>query len=428
MAISMGRIRWGLLPAMMLLVLAALLAADSAFAQSSECGKNRKVGTKALDELTWKQLNRIYEDVGEKRYDEAYTALQKMLSRSSRDDYLQAILNQALAQVEWSRENFDAALKYFEKAVELDALPDQAHFSLMYQIAQLYFMQDRYQDAMDKLDLWFCNSPPENITAEAWVLKSAIFARQENYPETLKAIDTAISMGEEPKEQWYQLKLAAHYEMEQYPQAAETLETIINRWPDKKLYWVQLSQIYYKLKQEEKALAVMALAYRRNMLDKQSDITYLSSLYSNVDVPYKAAEVLEKGINDGLVEPTQNYWTAAADAWYAAEELEKSLSAYEKAGKASVDGKIDLRRGYILIDLERWPDALAALNAALDKGGLKQEKTGEAYLLRGMAQFNLGRFDSASSDWGKARRYDRTKDAAQQWINHLQEERRRKAS
>jgi tetratricopeptide (TPR) repeat protein len=401
---------------------------DVALAQVSECGKERKVGTKALDELSWKQLNRVYEQVGEKQYDKAYTALQKMLTRASRDEYLQAILNQALAQVEWSRENFDAALRYFEKAVELDALPDLAHFSLMYQIAQLYFMKDRYQDALDRLELWFCKSSPENITAEAWVLKAAILARQGNYLETLKAIDVAISMSENPKEQWYQLKLASHYELEQYPQAAETLETIISYWPDRKVYWIQLSQIYYKLKQEEKALAIMALAYRRNMLDKRSDITYLSSLYSNANVPYKAAEVLEKGINNGVLESTENYWTATADSWYAAEELEKALSAYEKAGKASDDGAIDLRRGYILIDLERWPDALAALNSALKQGGLDERKTGEAHLLRGMAQFNLGNFDAASSDWGKARRNSRTKDAAQQWINHLQEERRRKAS
>ena len=289
-------------------------------------------------------------------------------------------------------------------------------------------MKDRYQDALDRLELWFCKSPPEKITPEAWVLKAAILARQANYLETLKAIDTAISMSENPKEQWYQLKLASHYELEQYPQAAETLETIISHWPDRKVYWIQLSQIYYKLKQEEKALAIMALAYRRSMLDKRSDITYLSSLYSNANVPYKAAEVLEKGINDGVVESNENYWTATADSWYAAEELEKALSAFEKAGKASDDGGIDLRRGYILIDLERWPDALAALNSALKKGGLDDRKTGEAHLLRGMAQFNLGNFDAASSDWGKARRNSRTKDAAQQWINHLQEERRRKAS
>jgi tetratricopeptide (TPR) repeat protein len=410
------------------LMFLAMMGSDGAFAQVSECGKERKVGTKALDELTWKQLNRMYEQVGEKQYDEAYATLQKMLARAGRDDYLQAILNQALAQVEWSRENFDAALGYFEKAVELDALPDQAHFSLMYQIAQLYFMKDRYQDALDRLELWFCKSPEEAITAEAWVLKAAILARQGNYAETLKAIDVAISMSEDPKEQWFQLKLASHYELEQYPQAAATLETIISRWPDRKVYWVQLSQIYYKLKQEEKALAIMALAYRRNMLDKHSDITYLSSLYSNAEVPYKAAEVLEKGINDGVVEATENYWTATADSWYAAEELEKALLAYEKAGQASDDGDIDLRRGYILTDLERWQDALAALNSALEKGGLGERKTGEAHLLRGMAQFNLGNFDSASSDWGKARRNSRTKDAAQQWINHLQEERRRKAS
>jgi tetratricopeptide (TPR) repeat protein len=298
----------------------------------------------------------------------------------------------------------------------------------MYQIAQLYFMKDRYREALDRLELWFCKSPPEKITAEAWILKAAILARQENYVETLKAVDTAISMSEDPKEQWYQLKLASHYELEQYPRAAETLEVIISRWPDKKIYWIQLSQIYYKLKQEEKSLAVMALAYRKDMLDKQADITYLSSLYSNAEVPYKAAEVLQKGIDDGVVKSTENYWTATADSWYAAEELENALAAYEKAGKVSDDGDIDLRRGYILIDLERWQDALSALNAALSKGGLDERKTGEAHLLRGMAQFNLGNFDSASSDWGKARRNSRTKDAAQQWINHLEEERRRKAS
>jgi tetratricopeptide (TPR) repeat protein len=358
----------------LLLAVVLALAGNMAFAQAADCGKQRQVGTKALDEATWKQLNSVYEDVGDERYDDAYKDLQKMLSRAGRDVYLQSILYQALAQVEWSRENFDPALGYFEKAVELDSLPNQAHFSLMYQIAQLYFMKERYQDALDKLALWFCTVDPEKVTYAAYVLKASIYASMNNYAETLKAIDIAISMGEKPKEQWYQLKLAAHYELEQYPQAADTLEII-----------------------------------------------------ANSDVPYKAAKVLEKGINDGIVESSEKYWTAVADSWYAAEELENALAAYEKAGEAASDGDIDLRRGYILVDLERWPDAKDALNDALAKGGLNERKMGEAYLLRGMAQFNLGNFDSASSDWGKASRYPKTKAAAQQWINHLREERRRRA-
>jgi tetratricopeptide (TPR) repeat protein len=411
-----------------LLIIGLLCQAPVAFAQAAGCDLRRNVGTKPLDETTWKQLNSIYEKVGEERYDEAYEDLQKMLDRTGRSKYLRAIINQALAQVEWSRENFDAALGYFERAVELDALPDQTHFSLMYQLAQLYFMKARYGDALERLELWFCKVPEEKITSAAYVLKASIHAQQKDYPRALEAIDTAIAMDPDPREQWYQLKLAVHYEMEQFPQAAQTLEIIISRWPDKKIYWTQLSQIYYKLKQEEQALAVMALAYRRDMLDKQTDITYLSSLYSGADVPFKAAEVLENGIRDGIVEGSKKHWTVVADAWYAAEELERSLSAYEQAGRVAGDGDIDLRRGYILIDLERWPAAADALTRALDKGGLSERKTGEAYLLRGMAQFNLGEFDRASADWGRASRYQGTRESARQWMNHLQDERRRAAA
>jgi tetratricopeptide (TPR) repeat protein len=403
-------------------------AVSAALAQASACGKDRKVGANALDELTYRQLNAVYEDVGEERYGAAFDQLQKMLARAERDTYLQAILHQALAQVEWSRENYDSALGHFEKAVALDTLPDQAHFALMYQIAQLYFMKERYREALDRLDLWFCTAPKEKITSTAYVLKASIYVSIPDYAQALQAIETAISMEPAPQESWYQLKLAAHYELEQHPQAAQTLETMVSFWPDKKLYWSQLAQTYFKLQQEDKALSVTALAYRKKLLDQQTDLLFLSSLYSNSDVPYKAAEVLQTGVEDGIVEPSERHWTMIAENWYAAEEMEKSLAAYEQAGRAAGDGDIDLRRGYILVDLERWQAAKDALDAALAKGGLDERKTGEAYLMRGMALFNLGHLDQASADWGRASRYPRTKDAAQQWMNHLQEERRRRAS
>lgn len=396
-------------------------------AQSGQCGKEREVGAKALDELTYKDLNQAYELVGEEKYNEAYNQLRKMLDRAGKDEYLQAILYQALAQVEWSRNNFDPALQYFEKAVELNALPNQAHFALMYQIAQLYYMKERYADALNRLDLWFCTAPEDKITSAAYVLQASIHTNNKDYANALKSIEKAISMDKDPKEQWYQLKLAAHYELEQYPQAAETLELIISRWPDKKTYWIQLTQTYYKLKQDDKALSVLALAHRKKLLDTQSDILFLSSLYSNSDVPYKAADVLQKGIESGVVEGSDRHWALAADTWYAAEEMENALTAYEKAGTAARTGEIDLRRGYILVDLERWPPAKEALSSALSKGGLDERKTGEAYLLRGMAEFNLGNFDSASSDWRQATKYPKAREAAQQWMNHLEEERRRRA-
>ena len=403
---------------------AATLAPGAA---AQDCGVERQVKTAALDEATWKRLNSIYEDVGEEKYAEAYEGLKELEKRAGKDKYLAAVVAQGLAQVEWARENYDAALREFERAVELDALPDNIHFALMYQISQLYYMQERYDEALDRLQLWFCKSPQEKITSAAYVLEASIHQANQDYAKALTSIEKAISMDDNPKEAWYQLKLASHYELEQFPQAAETLETMITRWPDKRDYWVQLSQIYYRLKQEQKALSTVALAYRNNMLDRQSDILYLSSLYSNSGVPYKAAKILQKGIEDGVVEPTQRNWTMVGDNWYAAEEMDEALAAFEKAGEAALDGDIDLRRGYILIDLEKWDQAKEALSAALEKGGIDDRKTGEAHLLLGMAEFNLGNWDRASTEWGRASRYPKSRQAAQQWMNHLREERAKRA-
>ncbi|MCP4046490.1 MAG: tetratricopeptide repeat protein [Gammaproteobacteria bacterium] len=409
-----------------LLAVLAVSVSGQALAQVSECGKKRDKQQGTLDEATWKRLNDVYEDVGEEKYDIAYEKLQKMAQRKS-GGYQKAVIAQAIAQVEWARSNYDQALNYFEQAVALDSLPDLTHFSLMYQIAQLYYMQDRYDDALDKLELWMCRVPEEKVTDIAYVLKASLHAAKEDWKNVLIAIDQAISRSDDPKEPWYQMKLAAHFELEQFPKAAQTLETMIQKWPDKKAYWIQLSQIYYKLKQSDEALSILALAYRRDMLDKQADLMYLSSLYSNADVPFKAAEVLQKGIEDEIVEVTKRNWTIIADAWYASEEMEKSLFAYEKAGQISEDGEIDLRRAYILVDMERWDEAAQAVNSALEKGGFSDRKTGDAYVLQGMSEFNLGNYSKASTAWGRASKYPRAKKSAQQWMNHMREERARKS-
>src|SRR5688572_5632599 len=97
-----------------------LLTSFEVNAQAAQCGQKRDVGGKAMDEVTYKQLNNVFEMVGKEQYNEAYNELRRMLGRAGKDEYLQAILYQALAQVEWSRNNFDPALQYFEQAVQLD--------------------------------------------------------------------------------------------------------------------------------------------------------------------------------------------------------------------------------------------------------------------------------------------------------------------
>ena len=50
--------------AFVLLLVVAVSLSGQVLAQTSECGKKRNKISSALDEVTWRRLNDIYEDVG----------------------------------------------------------------------------------------------------------------------------------------------------------------------------------------------------------------------------------------------------------------------------------------------------------------------------------------------------------------------------
>lgn len=423
-------IRTGRLPA--ILGPALFLTAGVAYAQPDirvdDCDAERTVSAGMLPEPTYNRLSRIYEDIGEEKYVEAYEALDKLLGRA-REDYEQAVILQAMGFIRASQERYADALDLFNRAIRLDRLPNPQHFDMILQAAQFYNILDRHREALRTLDIWFCLVPEENTSVpHIWVLKASIHSELEEFREALRAIDRAIQLSDKPREDWYQLKLSMHFELGELPESAEVLHILIDMNPERKTYWVQLASIHLQMGQEREAMSVFALAHRKGLLDRQSEFLQLASLYQSQNFPRKSAEIIEDGISRGFVEPTKKHWEMAAGAWYDARELDKSLEAYERAGAHAADGKVDLQRTHILVNQERWREARESSQRALDKGGLSESERGNAYLLLGMAEVNLENYDSAIQAFNEAAKYGRLQRAAQEWINHVREERSRRAS
>ncbi|TVQ41499.1 MAG: hypothetical protein EA370_01830, partial [Wenzhouxiangella sp.] len=72
--------------------------------QGIECGVEREVSAGTLQESTFNRLSRIYEDIGEEKYAEAYSALQSLLDRGRRTEYEQAVIHQAMGHVRMQQE------------------------------------------------------------------------------------------------------------------------------------------------------------------------------------------------------------------------------------------------------------------------------------------------------------------------------------
>ncbi|MDJ0657685.1 MAG: tetratricopeptide repeat protein [Xanthomonadales bacterium] len=405
-------------------IAAVLTAMLVSFAGGALAQKQNDPSTRKSPPAVWKNernfnaVQKAWELVAEEQYDEAEAAFRKQVDRIS-DPYEKSQAMFGLAQAMMANDNFDDSLKLYEDIVNMDVLPNKPHFDAIFQIAQLYYMRERYDDSLAWIDRWQRESGEDKV--EVYELRASIYAQKEQYRPALAAIDTAIGMSEKPKETWYQLKLAMHFELKEFAEAKDVLEILIRGWPGKKMYWTQLSSINVTLKQDEEALAVLALAHRKGLLDKQQDWIQLYSLYGFLNLPYKAAEILSTGIERGIVEETKSHWEQLGNAWYAAQELDNAVVALDKAAELSLDGKLDMQVAHILVDKEDWAAAKESLTSAIDKGGLTELQTGNMYVLLGMSELYTGSQSAARNAFMQARRYEKVRQAAQQWIQHLDE-------
>jgi len=247
------------------------------------------------------------------------------------------------------------------------------------------------------------------------------YANLDEFAKAIPHLRKAIETSEDPKEDWFKLLLAMHFERSEFKQAADVLEKMVRRWPDREKYWQQLSSIRLRLEQDDKALAVLELAYKQDLLKKSEDWERLAMLYLHREIPAKAGEVLEKGIREGFVEANEKNWELMGNAWTLAQEKDKAIAALTKAAEMASDGKLDLRVAYLYIQKEDWQESAVALKRALQKGGLKE--TGTAYIMLGMAAYETEAYDDAVTYFQKALNYDQSKEQASQWIQHVEAER-----
>jgi tetratricopeptide (TPR) repeat protein len=369
-------------------------------------------------EANFNGVQKAWEKVADELYAEAAVSFEKLINKI-RDPYERTQAMFGLAQTLMATDQFDKALTLYEEIVSMDVLQDKPHFDAMFQIAQLFYMRERYDDALMWTDRWISQSC--QIRLEAYDLKASVYAHRDDFRNAMANVDKAIELADEPKESRYQLKLGMHYELKEFEQSRDVLQFMVRQWPHKKQYWTQLSSMHVTLKNDKEALAVLALAHRHGLLEKESDFTQLYSLYGYLDLPYKAAEVLAEGIDLGFVESSKKHWEQLGNAWYAARELDKAVAALNKAANLAEDGKIAVQVGYILIDKEDWSGAKVALTTALDKGGLSDNQTGNMYVLLGMSELNIGEPAAARRAFMEARKFQKSRQSAQQWINHLNE-------
>ncbi len=409
----------------------ALVAPSSVLAQ--ECPGEEGGPSSTLSPRIGQELQKLYELLQNDQQQAAIAGLQQLLANrgGSMSPYETATVQEILASAYVQVENFNAARRSFQAALDANGLPPNRNNQIRYFIAQLQFQDGNYQAAIQGLNNWIalarrCNVPVDN---SAWYLLGAAYTqvRPPQWRQAMTPAENAVNGLDAANlnKSYFDLLNLIYSELNENTKRGALLERMVNNWPGEKSYWTQLSGLYSQTGRDQDAFSVIEVAYRAGLLTTEGELKTVVQYYSYFDNPYRGAKMLEREMNAGNIRRTQDNLVLLSQLWSQSREHKKSIPILREAAGNSSDGELSYRLGMVLLADEQYAASQRALEQALNKGGMDREDTGDAWLLLGTARFSqAGPEDTAI--WARAReafvnaqRYQKSAQRASQWISYI---------
>ena len=288
-------------------------------------------------------------------------------------------------------------------------------------VGQLQTMLERYDDAIVTLEKWIAQV--ETPAPSSYYTLAVTYYQAGRPEDSLAPAKKAVELSvDTPRESWYRLLLSLYLSSSEYDEALALLDDIIIAYP-KKDYWSQMAAIYSQKDDMGKSLAVQQLAKGEGFISESRDLLRVAQMLMVQGLPHRGAEVMKTGLDDGSIEPTRQAYQTYSDTLLQSREWALAVDPLAKAAEMEENGRLFVRLAQVNIQLGRWGDARNALDDAFDKGDLSDE--GQAHILYGIAAFNDKKWNSATRAFGRAERFDGTRETAGKWKAYVEREKAR---
>ena len=386
-------------------------------AQKEKPKKPKTRRTQVLGKTAFRLIEKSQELLAEEKYDEAMEPLQTIMDGENFKAYEKAVAIQTSGYIYAGKEDYEATIGAFERAIATGDLPPRVVSDLTYGLAQLHLAKERPRKSLQLMEQWFAAQEKEP-GGDPYALKAQIHLILDELRAAEQAIKKALSKEEEPKQQWTRILLSVLLQEERYGEARPILEDAVQIWPGVKAFWEQLTAIYYHFEEEDLAFVARRAMHVQDMLVSTKELSSMAQLYLYHDVPIKAAEILQSGMDGDRIEKTEKNYELLARAYMQAREWDKAIAPLTRAAEMSDEGKFYVQLAQSYVQGEKWGLAESALVKALNKGGLDDEA--DSWLLLGIARTRLEKYDAAIKAFRKAGDDDDVAKDAFRWIRSIE--------
>jgi tetratricopeptide (TPR) repeat protein len=308
------------------------------------------------------------------------------------------------------------SIEYLQRAVAPGKLNDSEQVGTIKLIADLSLQEEQYDSAIKYYQQWMKVTCKEDF--DVYFRMANAYYQTQKYAEIIMPINRAIALADKPNKTAYALKMTSFYNRKMYKETIEVQEETVRIFPGDKAQWTQLGFFYMLVEDHKKALSTFEIAYNQGFLTKPAEIKALSQLYSMNDIPIKAAQILEKYIKSGLVKKDERMLTSVASSYQQAKEFKEAADFYGQSALLGSDPDLYQKQGMVYYAIERYSDAIVALQKALDGGS---DKVGAIHLAMMQANFDKGDFRSAYKHVKEAKKDRSTARNARSWEPYIKE-------
>jgi Tfp pilus assembly protein PilF len=415
------------LPALLL----AALAPAALHAQAD------KLPAKEITEKTSGSLGELRTLTETKDYTKAIALIDQLIAAAPAGSYDIYVLSQVKAQVLLTQDKLVDAIVPVETALALaegnpNFLDPAARLEQLNLVAQLHYQKGAadktpegqragFLKALSYLDRWFKLSPKPSaqthLFAASIQYNLATLGTGAADVEALRAAlahcEEAMLLSPKPTAQLRLLQIACHLQLGQNARAAELLEVLAEVDPKTSSTWSQVQALYLNLAADAKDPAqVQAMNLRAlHVIDRAQSHGHLSTPkdnYTRVAILFNlgqyslAAQLLEAGLADGKIEPTQRNWELLASAYQQSDQQEKALDTYARAvARFPAQADLEFSLAQSLYAAGKIQDAYGRARSAVAKPGLS--KPGQTKLYLAFLAYELQQMDEAQTWVDQAR-------------------------
>lgn len=335
----------------------------------------------------------------------------EIIGAKKASNYEKAFAYQLSGFTKYESEDTNGALADLNKAIELDALPNDQHFQLMFQAAQMYLMEEQYNKALPMLDRFLKESGSKD--PKHLVLKGNALYRMEKFDQAAAITKQAIDASDAPEASWLQILMASYFEGGKTQQALSVGKEILAKNPNDMNMVRNLAGLYQQNDELATAAGLLDDARKRGIFTDAKDYEQLAQIYNYNEKEAQAINVLQDGISKGVIKPTAQTYTTMGQSYFFMDKPKEAIETLKKGQALETDGSVSSLLSRIYVDQDMNAQAKSAAQKALS---FNPKRKGRIYMALGAAEVSLGNTKAAVSAFREAMKDSETKQQAEQWL------------